>query len=133
MAERDLSALPNSIEWNLVGRRQLQRPLQPEIVPIPPQTFLIQGSYVAAVGVSNPQGKEHWKLGCWASMSLPVSPSSTSDYLAVMRTEKKICWLSTLTLLVFPRLVEPWYLTLDFPKWHTVANVEVWRFDGEIV
>ena len=122
--------LSENLEWNLVSRRSLVASRLGQRWAIPPPAFTINGSFVVCVGVTCPNARPHWVLGCYAAMNLFLSPSSTSQFPGSTRVQSVFCRLNQLTLCVFPKLTSPWYLSLEFPWWHDSAEVEVWRHDG---
>jgi len=134
---RALPAIGNSIEWNLVGRRTLQAPTigtpeNPQFGIIPVQSFLIEnGSYTVAIGINAPTAPSSWYTGGFASQNLPVTVSSTTEFVPLLRArEATRLQLGILNLCVFEKLLTPWVLRIAFPKWLTSVGLEVWRYDG---
>lgn len=127
---RSFPDLSNTLEWNLVSRRTLTASRVGTRWIIPPPAFPIENSFIVCVGVSCPNARPNWQLGCYATMNLLLRPSSTSQFPGSTRVQSVFCRLNQLTLCVFPKLSADWYLSLDFPWWHDSADVEVWRHDG---
>lgn len=139
---RTIPDLNESLEWNLLGRRELKGTLVTDTVTtgtriysrtrwvIPAQSFFVEDSSIVAVGVRNPKASPRWFLGAWATMLLPVSPSSTTQFVSAMDADRRSCRLGILNLLVFPKLTPSWILEVKFPDWHEEILLEAWRYDG---
>lgn len=98
-----------------------------------PDVALLVDSPILAVGVRNPKAKPWWKWGATASMRLPISPSSTSEFMAMMEGDRYFCRLGSLTLVRFPELDVPQYiLALELPYWFEQASIEVWKYSGPL-
>lgn len=131
---RNLTELENSIEWNLVSRRTVQGIPNPgnRYYKIPTQSFAID-SYVVQIGLRNDLAPTHWQVGGYATMLLPILPSSTTDFTAAVAAYRQVLRLGVLNLVVLPKLVSPWILEIRFPKWMAQMYLEVWKYDGEDV
>ena len=98
--------------------------------PLPPFTTLVDRP-VLAVGIKNSTAPVTWRLGAFASQRLLMTPSITSDFLALVQTRSLFCGLNQLTLLEFPDYnLYPYTLVLDFPRWHENIFLEVWKYTG---
>lgn len=126
---RDLPDVTNSLEWNLVARRSLQASQTAAIIRVPTQTFLISTN-VVAVGVRNSSAPASWYLGAWANCYANFTPSSQSDFVAVVKVHEQRLKLNNLNLVVVPKVTIGFILEVVFPKWFLAMDVEVWRYDG---
>jgi hypothetical protein len=129
MTCREFPDLLDGSEWNLVSRQTLMGHHVNGAFLIQPQSFLID-SYVCQVGLKNRHAPTSWYLGAWATMLLPMSPSSTTVFTSAVAADNQRLRLGVLNLLIFPRLIKPWVLELKFPYWHEEIYLEVWRYDG---
>lgn len=132
---RQLPQLTDRLEWNLVHRELY---IGQEIVSgarrritywIAPRTYLID-SNVVLIGMKNEFAPSSWYLGGWASQRITFSPSSTSEFQPSIAAERRQLRLGTLNLWTLPKLDRPWFLELQFPRWHQQMLVEIWRYDG---
>lgn len=125
---RLLTDLPNPAFWGLVTAKQLVPGrmgrmgwrLLPEKVDI--------AEYVCAIGIYNNQAPESWELGARASVLLGIGllPSSRTQVEVLRRR----CTLNMATLIIPPKLLKPWTLRLDFPRWLDTVEIEVWEYSG---
>src|SRR5579885_1656764 len=132
MDVRQFPDFANTQEWNLVGRSsyQAQALTSNSYAPITAQNWLIQNSNVLIIGVSSVSSGATWRTGGWARQILSFLPSTASNFVAAVHTERRWLRLGTLTLCVFPKLMDSWILEISFPFWFQDATVEVWRYDG---
>lgn len=128
----------NSLHWDLVIRQTYTVRIVAadpegrweEYRRIPDITLLVD-SPILAIGIRNPKAKPWWKWGATASMRLPISPSSTSEFLGLMEGDRYFCRLEGLTLVRFPVLDVPQYiLSLEIPYWFEEVFIEVWKYSG---
>lgn len=133
MDVRQFPDFANTIEWNLVNRSALtaQMLTAKSYAPIPAQSFLIQNSAVVMIGVSSTKAPANWKTGGYVKQLLPFVPSSTSQFVAAVQTDSRWLRLGTLTLCVFPKILNQWLLELSFPYWLEQVSFEIWRYDGQ--
>lgn len=133
MTERLFPDFADAIEWNLVRRETLTAPETPTPVSqrLPSRTYLIQNSHVLIIGLNSTTAKSGWFTGGWASMTLLFLPSSTSDFPAAVDHQKKWLRLRSLNLVIFPKIMNTWVLSLEFPYWLQDLYIEVWRYDGQ--
>lgn len=129
---RNLIDFSENLEWNLVAREARQaQPVSPRgYLPIPDRAFAIENSYTVMIGIRSSSAERHWFLGCWAEQRLLFVPSSTTEFVAAVKTKSYRCQLETLTLCTFSKLQSPWLLLLRFPWWLEDVFYEVWRYDG---
>src|SRR5919199_770863 len=121
----------NRLNWDLALRQTYQGRRPPDGVlvqrgdrlmkggyfPIPDITLIVD-STILMIGVDSPTAKAHWRLGAIASMRLLVSPSSTSNFLALVDSAQHKCRLFSLSLVRFPELDSlPYVLVLQIPSW----------------
>lgn len=124
----------NRLNWNLVTRLDLEAvkvTSNPDIYGRIPARSLLVNHRIFMVGCRSRSAKSSWWLGCRVRKVLLVSPSTTSDFPALVYTEQRACPLNTLTLIKFD--IDgpyPWFLTLDIPRWLTHLYIEVWSYDG---
>lgn len=132
MTGRIFPDFSDAMEWNLVARETLIAPTTPTPWQnrIPARSYLIQNSHVTIIGVRSTSARSRWFTGGWASQILPFTPSSTSEYTAAVRHESRWLRLNNQTLVIWPRILPTWLLTLDFPYWLEEVRLEVWRYDG---
>lgn len=132
--------LSNHLNWNLsfrqtfTGKRgdALGEYLKP--TPIPPISISIK-SPLLLVGIGSESAKPSWYKGAYATLLLPISPSSTSQFLARVDTyrDRMICRLGYLTLLDFTYWSTPSYqLQLHFPRYIEDVFVEVWEYSENV-
>lgn len=124
----------NSLNWNLIARLNLEAfkaSSNPDIYAKIPEKAIIVNSRILMVGCRSRSAKPKWWLGCRASKRLLISPSSTSDFPAIVYTEQYPCPLNVLTLVKFSTDGPfPYLLVLDIPHWLTHLYLEVWGYDG---
>lgn len=131
---RSLPSLGDSLEWNLVGRGDYVAQVAPDglsLLPIPSRDFLIEnGSHVVAIGVDCTKKLPSWYTGGFASQNLLFSVGSTTEFPAVAIAANQRVQLGRMNLLIFEKLLAPWLLRLEFPRWFRDVSWEVWRYDG---
>ena len=135
MDGRSFPDFTNTLEWNLLSRAtyQAQQLTDNTYRPLAPRSFFVENSNVLILGVSSEGATATWKTGGWARQVLPFLPSSTSNFTAAVHVERRWLRLGTLTLAVFPKLLDAWILQVDFPYWLNNASLEIWRYDGQDV
>ncbi len=124
--------LGNRLNWDNVATRTLTAvrtgPGVKDFNPLPPFTTIVDRP-VLQVGIRNPTAPLVWKLGGYASQKLLMTPSITSDFLALVQTKSVFCSLGQLTLIEFPDYnLYPYSLVIEFPKWHENIYLEVWKY-----
>ncbi len=121
----------DSMEWNLVVRQSYQANDGVMVRDrLPSRTWLIQNSHVLIIGVRSNSARSYWRTGGWAAQLIPFLPSTTSDFVAAVDSNRRWLRLGVLTLVVFPKISDTWVLELSFPYWFDDVYVEVWRYDG---
>lgn len=124
----------DTLNWNLVTRLDLEAIKvsdKPEVYGRIPARSVLVDKRILMVGCRSRSARSHWWLGCRASKRLLISPSSTSEFIALAYTEQRPCPLNTLTLIKFePDGPFPYLLHLDIPRWLTHLYIEVWAYDG---
>ena len=135
MSDRRLLDIQDGLEWNLVIREtyQVQRIDDRSYNPIPPRSLFIENSSVIMIGLRNSKAEAHWYLGAWLEMRLPLSPSSTTEFMALVTASNRRLRLGGLNLVILPKLMPSCLIELKFPYWHEEMLVEVWRYDGRDV
>jgi hypothetical protein len=121
----------NAMEWNLVARQSYQA--NDGVVVrdrLPPRSWLIEGSHVVIIGINSNSARSYWRTGGWATQLIPFLPSTTSQYVAAVPSQRRWLRLRVLTLAVFPKISDVWALELSFPYYFNDVSVEVWRYDG---
>lgn len=133
------SDIQNSLNWDLALRKTYQsrapvaegelQPYKPP--PILPITISVD-SYVLAIGGKSSTAKSHWKLAAWVAPRLLFSPSSTSEFIAAVQSEKpQKVFLERLNLIQFVDFgIKPYLLEIIIPRWHTEMYLEVWKYSG---
>lgn len=125
----------NSLNWDLVLRRTyfaVPNPAQPKgFVPIPTISVLVD-RYTLAIGAKSNQAKANWHLAGYACPRLLFSPSSTSDYIAAVQSERaQAILLNQLTLVQFRNFSNNSYLlTINVPRWLREVSLEIWKYQG---
>lgn len=131
---RSLPSLGDSQEWNLVGRGEFIAQPAPDglsLLPIPSRDFLIDGgSHVVAIGVDATKKLPTWYTGGFASQNLLFSVGSTTEFPSVAIASNQRVQLGRMNVLIFEKLLAPWLLRLEFPRWFRDVSWEVWRYDG---
>lgn len=124
----------DTLNWNLVVRLDLEAVKvsdKPETYGRIPARSVLVDKRILMVGCRSRSAPSRYWLGCWASKRLLISPSSTSDFMALAHTEQRSCPLNTLTLIKFDRDGPfPFLLLLEIPKWLKHLYIEVWAYDG---
>ncbi|HEY9672238.1 MAG TPA: hypothetical protein V6D11_12390 [Waterburya sp.] len=134
--EKPILDFGDNLNWDLL-RRATYQGIKSDIhrsgyAPIPEIALLLPSS-IALVGCKSDGALPWWWLGCRASVSLRISPSSTSEYTALVEIYRKNCRLDNLTLLRFPEYQpQPYVLALSVPKWISNLSIEVWYYSGII-
>ena len=132
--EKPVLDLTENLNWDLL-RRATYQGIKSQIhtsgyTPIPEIALLLPSS-IALVGCKSEGALPWWWLGCRASVSLQISPSSTSEYFGIVEIYRKNCRLNNLTLLRFPEYQpKPYVLALSVPKWLSNLSIEVWYYSG---
>ena len=132
-----MTSLLDSLNWDLVVRRDYVAQNVPNdprtYIPIPPQTFLINTSYTVIVGCRSNSARAGWYTGCFASVLLPMSPSSTSQFLSIVDSgNSKRCKLDNLQLLQFRDVgILPYILEIRIPWYLTHIFLEIWKYSGD--
>ena len=121
----------DTIEWNLVARQSYQAPQNVQVSDrLPARQFLIENSHLLIIGTSSTSARSTWRTGGRAAQILPFLPSSTSQYVAAVQSQRKWLRLGTLTLVEFPKIMPTYVLEVSFPYWLDNVAVEIWRYDG---
>jgi hypothetical protein len=124
----------NPLNWNLVTRLDLEAVKvrhDPELYAKIPDRSILISNRILMIGCRSRSAKPRWRLGCYASKRLLISPSSTTDFPSAVYTERHFCLLGALTLIKFsPDGPFPCLLVLDVPYWLSHFYVEVWSYDG---
>jgi hypothetical protein len=133
--------LLNRLNWNLIKRENYQVIVTKrdakgyEYTALADLNVVVQ-SPVLMVGVKTSNWRTTWKTGGWASMQLPITPSSTTEFTAFVEADSRQ-WvrllLHKLNLVRFPYLgISPYILNLSFPYWFEDMFLEIWQY-GENV
>ncbi|MBL1177830.1 hypothetical protein [Pantanalinema sp. GBBB05] len=131
MNDHNLIDFAQTIEWNLVARQTyLVNDGARVWERLPAKEFLIENSNVLIIGLSASYRRSTWYTGAWASQMLFFLPSSTSIFPAIVQHRTKKLRLGIQNLVVFPKVLSPWLLQLNFPYWLQDITVEIWRYDG---
>lgn len=132
MDGRRLPDISNSLEWDLIDRASYDAVENGDgtYTPIPPKTWIIDGSHTVMIGVKSTMSLAHWYTGGWAAQRLLMIPSSLTEFTANVQTENIRLRLGVLNLCTFPKHQTTWMLYLKIPRWIKQATVEVWRYDG---
>lgn len=125
----------NNLNWDLALRTTYSaRPAPNEAsgyFPIPPKTILLD-RYILAIGASSSLAKPNWRLAGFVSPRLLFSPSSTSEYIALVQSEKEqAILLNQLTLVRFTDFgVTPYVMQISIPSWLQQLSLEIWKYQG---
>ncbi len=125
----------NNLNWDLTLRATYSASPAPNeargYFPIPPKTILLD-RYVLAIGASSSVAKPNWRLAGFVSPRLLFSPSSTSEYVAAVQSEKgQAILLNQLTLIRFTDFgITPYLLEISIPHWFSQLSLEIWRYQG---
>jgi hypothetical protein len=127
-----LLELDDSLHWDLVARRSDQANQRESggYDPIPPFT-LTATSNILLAGCQNSKAYYNWYTGAYLNVALFNSPSSTSEFLALMEVASVRVPLNRLRLIQLPRYTSG-QIALIFtpPRWHTELLTEVWQYSG---
>lgn len=127
--------LGNNLNWDLVLRRTYVAQTTPDepkgFLPIPSITVLVD-RHTFVIGASSTTAKPRWRLAAFANPRLLFSPSSTSEYAAIVQAERsQAVLLNRLTLVQFRDFgVNPYLLAFDVASWHQDLSLEVWKYQG---
>ncbi|PSB27471.1 hypothetical protein [Chlorogloea sp. CCALA 695] len=125
----------NNLNWDLALRTTLSASPAPNetrgYFPIPPKTILLD-RYILAIGASSVKAKPNWRLAGFVSPRLLFSPSSTSEYIAAVQSEKgQAILLNQLTLVRFTDFgVTPYVMEISIPSWLQQLSLEIWKYQG---
>lgn len=122
-----------SLNWDLVCRVDLNAKQVADNVfaPIQPFTYAVD-QRILMVGCRSNLAKPTWWLGCRVSKRLLILPSSTSQFVASVQTERFNCQLGILTLIKFESDGPyPYLLSIDVPRWFKHIYIEVWKYSGD--
>jgi hypothetical protein len=130
---KPLLELNNIQNWDLIKRETYSAANQEtngSFDPIPSFSVTCP-SNIIAVGTKNPYAKPSWQLGTWLFPCLFVAPSSFSEFVALMQTNRYAVPLDRLALFQMPDyLPKPYLLYFQPPKWHRELLIEVWYYSG---
>lgn len=125
----------NNLNWDLVLRRNYvaaSTPNEPQgFLPIPPITVSVD-RFTLLIGASSNSAKPTWRLAAFVSPRLLFSPSSTSEYLAAVQSEKSQAVLrERLNLIQFTDFgLSPYLLEISIPRWYREIDLEIWKYTG---
>lgn len=125
----------NNLNWDLALRTNYSASPAPNeargYFPIPPKTILLD-RYILAIGASSVKAKPNWRLAGFVSPRLLFSPSSTSEYIALVQSEKEqAILLNQLTLVRFTDFgVTPYVMQISIPSWLQQLSLEIWKYQG---
>ncbi|MBW4551054.1 MAG: hypothetical protein KME35_08085 [Aphanocapsa sp. GSE-SYN-MK-11-07L] len=102
-------------------------------VPIPPLVKLTPHR-VLMIGCRNPLAKPSWFLGCWLSVELLCSPSSTSQLAGLAELQHHAIPLQRYKLIVIPEIEteSPYRLRFRIPYWHQEIRIEAFYLDNTL-
>jgi hypothetical protein len=126
-----MTDLSGNLNWDLAMRRSLTAASAEEgyFLPLPPVFTTIDTQYLM-IGTQSSNAKPTWRLGCWASINLLVSPSSLAMLPAGAEFLRRGCGLGQFTLIEIPLLEpRPYLLKLQIPRWFDQIDLEVWYFN----
>lgn len=121
--------LGNSANWDAIWSQAASgtttRPIDPVTVP-----FLIE-QHIIAVLVSSSAIKPTWKWGGYLSkrIRLGLTVGGLPDTDSV---NKRKLFVNRVQLFIFPQLSPDYGLEVEFPKWFTSVNLNVWAYTGSI-
>lgn len=125
--------LDNRQNWDLLKRQTYQATNQEvngSFDPIPAFTVTCP-SNIIAVGAKNTYARPSWQLGSWLFPCLFIAPSSFSEFVNLMQTNRYAVPLNRLALFQMPEyLPKPYLLYFQPPKWHRELLIEVWYYSG---
>jgi len=124
--------LQGALNWDLLHRQlyTANRRASGGFDPLPPVSLTTSANIIAA-GAKNSQGYANWQLGAWLFPCLLVSPSSQSEFVALMQTSRIAVPLNRLALIQMPQYIpRPYLLYFQIPKWHQELLLEVWSYSG---
>ncbi|PIG94590.1 hypothetical protein [Gloeocapsopsis sp. IPPAS B-1203] len=130
------SDLQDRLNWDIVLRKTYEaksdRAEAPRTYdPIPPITTTVD-SYTLAIGASSSTAKQTWYLAARVAPQLLLTPSTTSNFVALVQSEdpKRIA-LNRLNLIRFTDFgIKPYVVEIRIPKWFTQMYIEVWKYSG---
>lgn len=132
MIPDELLDLGENLNWNLITRTtHLTQPTSDEdLIRIPLIHHPISTS-VCAIGCSNERAKQSWRFAGWARAFIGRSPSSTSEFTALMCISQQKIYLRNLQIVRLPRFpnLYPYLLQIDLARWHVQMFLEIWAFD----
>lgn len=127
----------DSLNWDLVLRNSYYaKPLggdSKKFLPIPTITVAVD-RYTLLIGARNSQASPNWFLAGYVSNRLLFSPSSTSQFMAVVQSCPSVrLRLNQLTLVRFPDFnLIPYLLEINVARWHKEMFLEVWKYSGQV-
>jgi len=115
--------LENPQNWQTRDSHFFQASAEGEIPEF--TSAVILTSNVICTLVDNSEARETWNFAGWIAMKvdLPVGPTSISA-----KTNYRRLWLREKQLLIFPKDVATYQITIRFPKWFTQASVTLWEY-----
>lgn len=125
----------NNLNWDLVLRTTYIAELNPAyprgLVPIPTKVILVD-RYTLIIGTKSTKAKPTWHLGAYVSPRLLFSPSSTSEFVAAVKSQQRqFIELNKLTLVQFTDFgVGAYLLEVNIPPWIEELSIEVWKYQG---
>jgi|SRR6478672_6133027 len=83
-------------------------------------------SNIIAVLVDNSEAPDTWYSAGWLSqrINLPFGPSAASNLNSTR------LFLKQKQLLIFPKIVATYKISVRFPRWFTQASITVWEYAG---
>ena len=123
----------NSLNWDLVLKRsyfaQVISNEPKEFLPIPSITVSVD-SFTLLIGASSNSSKPTWRLAAFVSPRLLFSPSSTSEYLAAVQSERaQAVLLNRLNLIQFTDFgLSPYLVEISIPRWYRDIELEIWKY-----
>lgn len=125
----------NNLNWDLVLRQTYfaqTTPNEPRgFFPIPPISISVD-RYTLTIGAKSTKAKSNWRLGAFVAPRLLFLPSSTSDFVAAVQSERaQPVFLNRLTLIQFTDFgITPYLLEINVPHWHQELSLEIWKYSG---
>lgn len=98
--------------------------------PIPTITVpILFDSHIIAVSVSCSKSKPTWYFGGFLNqrISLGLTVGGLPDSDAV---QKRRLYLDRLTLIIFPKIVSTYAVTIDVPKWFEDVSINIFEYIG---
>lgn len=115
--------LENAANWSIKDTQFFAT--APEIL-LPEYLSPELASNILGVLVANSEALDTWHFAgtSFQQIQLPFGPGSNSA------VNFRKLWLRNKQLLIYPKLVSSYKLSVRFPKWFTQASITVWEYTG---